>query len=329
MPGYRLVNKKFENFKADFDTLVAYYKEKYGMGEKRNWAEYEESYAKRLQSAIKEIRPITEKANALLLKNLKIIGRPVEVSYVDKTIILLVKDIVGFGNRRMSNFMSIFSPFTGICMSYKTVERAYSTLIISMMIHNMFEVTIRRKNIKHVDVTGDATGYSFTVMKHYSMDVKKENGKERAYAYSFAFMDLDTKMYIGYGTGMRSEKEAFDDAKCMIDTMGITIDSTRLDKYYTHQSIVKEFGTETKIYILPKANTTIHGSKKWHEIWRSIMYDTMSFLREYYKRENSESGFAADKKSNGYEVPQRRDDRIRTSLMCKGLWHNLLLVGKS
>ena len=192
----------------------------------------------------------------------------------------------------------------------------------------MFRITIGGKGIKHADVTGDATGYSLTVTKHYSTNVKKENGKERTYVYSFAFMDLDTKMYIGYGTGMRSEKEAFDDAKRMVENIGITINSTRLDKYYTYQSIVTEFDTETKIYILPKSNTTIHGSKKWHNIWKSIMYDTMGFLKEYYKRENSESGFAADKKSNGYEVSQRRDDRIRTSLLCKGLWHNLLLVGK-
>ncbi len=249
--------------------------------------------------------------------------------YIDKTLMLLLKDIFKVSNRKMANFLSVFSPFTGFNTGYKTVERVYSDPIISMIVHNMFTVIITRKGIKHADITGDGTGYSLTVTKHYSTNVKKEDKEGKSFVYAFAFMDLDTHLYVGYGTGLRSEKEAFNNAKTMMISLGITIDSARLDKYYTYQSIVNEFDKATQIYILPKSNTTINGSKKWHEIWRSIMYDTMSYLKEYYKRENSESGFSGDKRSNGWKVWQKRDDRIRTSLMCKGLWHNLLWYGKN
>ncbi len=147
------------------------------------------------------------------------------------------------------------------------------------------------------------------------------------FAYAFAFIDLKTNMYVGYGTGMRSEKEAFYNAKQMMSSLGIEVDSIRLDKYYTCQSIVKKFGTYTRFYILPKTNTTVNGSKKWHETWRDLIRDTMAFLKEYYRRESSESGFASDKKSNGWNVWQRRLDRIATAVMCKGVWHNLLVLG--
>ena len=228
----------------------------------------------------------------------------------------------------MANFISVFSPISEISVSYKTIERLYSDSLVMLIIHNMFVVTVRRKGITHADITGDGTGYSLTVMKHYSTNIGKENGMKKIFAYAFAFMDLDTKLYVGYGTGMRSEKELFNNAKMMMISIGVHIDSSTLDRYYTYQSITGEFDPDTKIYLLPKSNTTINGNSKWHEIWKLLVYDTVKFLRNYFRRENSESGFAADK-SNDWKVWQRRDDRIRTSVMCKGLWHNLLFIGKS
>ena len=78
----------------------------------------------------------------------------------------------------------------------------------------------------------------------------------------------------------------------MMSSLEIEVDSVRLDKYYTCQSIVKKFRTYTRFYILPK----------------------------------TESGFASDKKSNGWNVWQKRFDRIATAVMCKGIWHNLLVL---
>ena len=137
--------------------------------------------------------------------------------------------------------------------------------MISMVLHNMFVVMVRRKGIKHVDISGDGTGYSLTIKKHYSSNIKKHNGKVKIFAYAFAFMDLRTKMYVGYSTGMRSETEAFDNARGMMASLGIDVNTVRLDRYYTYQSIVKKFDLDAKFYILPKKNTTINGSKKWHD----------------------------------------------------------------
>lgn len=322
-----ITNNQFDKFKKDFDSLVEHYREKYSAEREINWSTYEREYSERLKAAVNEMRSIAEEANYLLLLNLKCIGKPTEIPYVDKVLMLLLKDIFKVSNRKMANFLSVFSPFTKVSASYKTVERLYSDPIISMIVHNMFVVIIDRKGIKHANITGDGTGYSLTVTKHYSTNVRKED-KERTFVYSFAFMDLDTHIYVGYGTGLRSEKEAFNNAKTMMKGFGIEVDSVRLDRYYSHQSILAEFEKNTKIYILPKSNTTINGSKKWHDIWKSMMYDTTSYLGEYYKRENSESGFSGDKRSNGWKIWQRRDDRISTSLMCKGLWHNLLWYGQ-
>ena len=59
-----------------------------------------------------------------------------------------------------------------------------------------------------------------------------------------------------------------------------------------------------------------------------VYEESMAFLKEYYRRESSESSFAADKKSNGWQMWQRRYDRVATAVMCRGVWHNLLLIGR-
>jgi hypothetical protein len=41
----------------------------------------------------------------------------------------------------------------------------------------------------------------------------------------------------------------------------------------------------------------------------------------------SESGFSADKRCDGWKIWQKRNDRIETATMCKGVWHNLLWLG--
>jgi len=327
MKLYRLTNERFWRFKLDLNKLIEYYKEKYSVNNKTDWKDYEVAYKNRLVAAAEEIRPIIKAAVAPLNKNAKRIGRPWKLSTEDKVMILLMKDIFDTSNRKTANLLPFFGKLHGVSTTYKTVERIYSDPLVSMVLHNMFVIMIRKKGMRNVDISGDGTGYSLTIKKHYASNIRKNNGKKKIFAYAFAFVDLKTKMYVGYGTGMRSEMEAFNNARQMMNSLGIEVDSVRLDKYYTYPSIVKKFGTYTRFYIIPKKNTKVNGSKKWHEMWRDLMRDTMAFLKEYYRRESSESGFAADKKSNGWQVWQKRYDRIATAVMCKGVWHNLLLLG--
>jgi len=197
-----------------------------------------------------------------------------------------------------------------------------------MTIHNMFVILTRKKGIENADVSVDGTGYSLTITKHYRNESKK-NVKEggKAFVYSVALMDLDTGMYIGYGTSMKSEKEAFRKAKEMTKDIGISIKSVRLDKYYSHQSIVDEFNPDTRIYIIPKKNATVKGPPGWKRIIKNFVFNTFPHLREYYRRNNSESGISVDKRMCGWKIWQKREERIDTALLCTCVWHNLMLLG--
>jgi len=323
-----ITQKQLDKTLKELDVIIRIYKKRYSKKEKRDWRTYEQMLAKRIKTAAREIKPVIEEAYSLIeIKKRR--GRKPKIDVTQKVLLLLLKEIFQLSNRRMANLLAFFSVLTGIDISYKTVERCYSEEPVRLTIHNMFIILTKKKGIDNVDTCGDGTGYSLTITKHYRNEREKElKGKKvkKKFVYTFALMDLDTKMYIGYGVSMKSEKEAFENAKAMAIDMGINVKSVRLDKHYSYRSIVNEFG-KAKIYILPKRNATIKGSAKWKKILKELIDSPYSFLKEYYKRNNSESGFSTDKRLCGWKVWQRREDRINIALMCRGLWHNLLLMG--
>lgn len=138
-------------------------------------------------------------------------------------------------------------------------------------------------------------------------------------------MDLKTRMYVCFGSSLISEKRAFDKAMEMLKKLDVSINSIRLDRYYSFPTYVKQFPGST-IYIIPRKNSKLGHGTEWLEIMRRFLEDTMKYLGEYFKRVNSENGFSQDKKLFGDRVRQKRNDRIDTVLFCRGVWHNLLYL---
>jgi transposase len=254
--------------------------------------------------------------------------------------------VVGESNRMFANMLAIFSMLSGIDISYKTVERLYSDHEVIIAVHNLHALILKRKDVKNSDATGDGTGYSLTVKKNYESyaqklkdmakenpdhgkDAKKSKGhKKRLFAYSFALMDLQSRLYIAFGSSMKSEREAYDRAMDLLSTLDVRMDSIRLDRYYSSPSYMDKLGN-TKVFVIPKKNATLNGSQKWKDSMRDFVENTMPYLEQYHKRSNSESGFAADKKMLGWNVAQKRDDRIDHALSCTGVWHNMFNMGRS
>jgi Transposase len=295
--------------------------------------------AKRIRDAIKSLDPLIHEAVSAIHIDDSGPGRPSALTLEQKVKLLLIKQLVGKSNREFAYMLEIFSMISGIDISYKTVERLYSDELVMMALHNLHVLLLKKKGIKESDATGDGTGYSLTVKKNYESyaqelkDKAKENknddkGKQSAkkrktFAYSFRLMDLRTKMYIAFGSSMKSEKEAFDNAINFIKTVDVKLKSVRLDKYYSESSYVSLFDKDTAVYVIPKKDATLNGSQKWKDTMREFVTDTYQYLKEYYKRENSEAGFSADKRLFGWEIAQRREDRVDSALFCTGLLHNL------
>ncbi|HDL16174.1 MAG TPA: hypothetical protein ENH28_08515 [Euryarchaeota archaeon] len=141
-------------------------------------------------------------------------------------------------------------------------------------------------------------------------------------------MDLDTRMYIAYGTSFQSEKNAFLKAVEMAQTASVK--SVRLDRYYSAQEYVriieKKLGN-VKLYLIPKKNATVKGPWEWKCTLYRFVNEIKTYLREYFRRNQSESGISEDKRRFGWHIAQRRGDRIDTANFCTVIWHNLFWLG--
>jgi transposase len=308
------------------DFLLRDYKET-KEEQKRDWRTYEQRLMKRVREAIKNLEPLVDEA--IRFEKHKGKGRVSKLSLKQKVILLLLKQLFGKSNRMMASMLAIFSLLSGIDVSYKTVERLYSDPEVELAVHNLHILILRKKGVKDVDASGDGTGYSLFITKHYATEAqkRKEHAKtsfgKRNYVYSFKLMDLQSKMYIAYGTSFKSEKDAFNKTMKMLETMDTNLKSVRLDKFYSYPSCVDQFG-DAKVYVIPKRNATLNGSWKWKDTMAEFVQETIPYLEQYYLRNNSESGFSADKRLLGWKVDQKRDDRIDMAVNCTNLWHNLL-----
>ncbi len=308
------------------EFLLKQYKEN-KVEKKRDWRTYEQQLSKRIKGAIRNLEPLINEATNIEIHRGP--GRPPDLDIKQSVIILLTKELIGKSNRSMASMLDLFSLLSGIDVNYKKVERLYSNFDVSLAIHNLHMMILKEKGVKKINACGDGTGYSLSIKKHYASEtqIRKDKAKEysgtKAFVYSFKLMDLESKMYVAFGMSLKSEKEAFDKAMEMLKHIDVEIDSARLDKYYSLPSYMDRFG-KAKIYVIPRKNATLNGSWKWKDTMEEFVNDTMAYLGQYFLRNNSESGFSADKRWFGWTVGQKRDDRIETALFCTGVWHNLL-----
>ena len=324
----RLTNRQFRKFYREFRALSDMYS-KCSTTAETDWKRYEKEYTERVRYVGKELNSLATEAISFIGTKKSNFGRPQKLQLQQKVVALLLKSIFEKHNRPMAGLLSLFGAFVGMDISYKTIERLYSDELVQLALHNMFVLMIRRKCDRVVGVSGDGTGYTLTVTKRYRTMMDKEG--YRKFVYSFNLIDVKTKLYVAWGSGIRSEKEAFENAikqlKRVCKEAGILVGSARLDRYYSYQSTLKYFDDKTVLYILPKSNTKINGKSRWRNIFRRMMQDLLQYLTEYYKRENSEGGFSVDKRAFGWKIWQKRNDRIDTAIGCIATLHNLFRIG--
>jgi len=322
------------------DEIIKHYKET-TEDKKRDWRTYEQKFAERVKTAMRELSPLIEEAiySFKIHKGEKRGNKP-KIALKQKVILLLLKHLFGKSNRAMANMLVVFSLLTDIDVGYKTVERLYSDPEVGITLHNLHQLMLKKKGVKEADCGGDGTGYSLTIKKHYASEAqklkekakiaKKASDKKRVFVYSFAMMDIKTRMYVAYGTSFHSEKETLMQAIRMAKELDIKIMKIRLDKYYSAQKYVRlleEAFEDIEIILIPKKNATVKGPWKWKDMLRYFVTDPVSYLEEYFQRNQSESGIAEDKKRVGWKIMQKREDRVDTAYFCTVLWHNLFWYG--
>jgi transposase len=340
----RTYTKEIGNVNSVLDDIISAYKEDSSQ-KKRNWHTYEQQVAQRLKVAFQELKPLVHEAASVCFVSGENRGTKHVLSVEQRTLALLIKHLVGKSNRTMSSMFVVFSLLSDIEVSYKTVERFYSDSEVIVVLNNLHALMLKKKNIKDVDGSGDGTGYSLTIKVNYANEAQKlkekikedttqisKEHKKKLFTYSFRIIDLKSNMYVGFGTSFKSEKQAFLKTIEMIKNLHITLANIRLDKYYSCQEYVKflkEIFPDIEITLLPKKNATINGCGEWKKMMKDYTTDPVAYLENYFKRNRSESSFSEDKKRTGWQLGQKRVERIETADMITSLWHNLYWLGRS
>jgi transposase len=326
----KISNKGLNDVLKLLDEIIEYYKEQ-SPEKKRDWKTYEQRYVDRIKILNRELGPlIKESVKGIKLSRGETRGAKPKLNLEQKVTLLLLKHLFGKSNRMMAGMLAIFSLLTGIDISYKSVERLYSDQEVILALHNLHILILRKKGIETVDTGGDGTGYTLTIKENYASIAQKlkdkKSTRKQKYIFSFALMDITTRLYVAYGTSYKSEREAYKQAKKMASESGVTIRSIRLDKYFSQQQSVRELQVAfpgVQISMIPKSNATIKGPWDWKRMLFDFVTDPISFLEDYYQRNQSESGFAEDKKRTGWMIMQQKPERVDTADFLSKLWHNL------
>jgi len=78
---------------------------------------------------------------------------------------------------------------------------------------------------------------------------------------------------------------------------GIEMDSIALDRYHSYRSVLEIFGERTSVYVIPRKNTCNFGAERMR-ILKRMVEAPADFLKTYFQRSLSESGFSSDKRSS-------------------------------
>lgn len=314
-----LTNKKLQHTLDEFDYLVKFYKKQFPFEDKRNWREYDKRLRREYLTVVKMINEDVDKAVEGMMIETRL-GRPPKNRAL-LTKVLFLKELLGLTNR-MTEAFCMFLAFGSEHFSYKTIERAYSDELVSIILHNVFANTVPKK----VRASIDGTGLAVRISRHYRKVRAKElkTGKEKLrkdFLYSVAVLDIDTNKYVAYATGYKSEKRLFEEAMVMVKQLGIEIESVRLDRYYSYNSIFDFFDENTKVYFIPKKNATLRGSRRWKKALRNFVGHLQGHLREYFLRNNSEANNSRDKRRYGI-IRQRIRERQNSAAFVRTVLHN-------
>jgi transposase len=89
-------------------------------------------------------------------------------------------------------------------------------------------------------------------------------------------------MYVAWGYSDVSEMCAYNKAMDMLKEVGISMKSITLDRYYSSGKILKVFGKDTKVFVIPKKNISKIGFE-WSIIIKRIIEDPFMFIKNYLR----------------------------------------------
>jgi hypothetical protein len=146
------------------------------------------------------------------------------------------------------NMLDVSSTVFRIDVSYKTIKRLYSDEEVVMALRNLHVLLLKKKGVERSDASGDGTGYSLTISKHYESVAKelKEKAKEQQDSVATAQQPAST---ADAKDGLKKRAFAYVFMLLDLSTLDVTLDTARLDRYYRSSACVDSLGG-AKVFVI-------------------------------------------------------------------------------
>jgi transposase len=284
-----------------------------------NWTNYDLAQTSEINDMLPLIHDIVNQAAYNLdLPNTtdhKGPGRP-KHSPVDGAKIVLMAQYFGLSNRGAQGYMQLFKEKLGFTTvySYKTIERAYSTMEVRQILEEVFELTnVPVKDLEH-EFGPDATGHATSCKQNYETDRAKDQ-TSKGYEKALYMVGLKYKVIAAFIFASRSsdhESPYFE--KLLRDTARRygRLDLVGGDAAYLSRrncALVAVLGATPRFY--PKKGTTLRqkGSVAWRRMLEDLVLDPQKWLKDYHKRSNVEGCFSTLKRDNPLPLRKKLGER--------------------
>jgi len=88
--------------------------------------------------------------------------------------LFLFTRLMNKSNRDVEDLLELFQPLFSFKVSYKSIERLYSDEEVKLVLHNLFLPLLQDEGVSG-NFSGDGTGYSLAIEKHYRSNPKKKS----------------------------------------------------------------------------------------------------------------------------------------------------------
>ena len=281
---------------ADLERLVQEGYKPQHPPKKRDWRTYEEQWAHRIRSVMRDLGPLIHEACSV--ERVEGPGPKPVLTLEQRVTLPLLKVLYEQSNRLMAGLLVTLSFLSGLDVSYKTVERLYPDPAVAVALENLHTLLLRRRGVRRVEATGDKTGFALSITQHYATTATKEGDRAkenpppaprpseeepdsssaktlRRFVYSFRLLDLRTWLYVAFGTSQQSERAAFEAAMARLTAQGIERGSIRLDRLYSGVGDAARF-RGVRFYFLPRKNVRIHVQHEWLTSLREFVESPVS-----------------------------------------------------
>lgn len=315
-----------------------------------DWTVYDTAQCREIADVLTLIRELVDAAEARIMERTPpeppAPGRP-PTHAADVTKVLLAQSYFGFSNRSAEGILLLFSSLLGIrdTFSYKTIERGYDREAVDEILDEVFELSNVPVEGRETVFSIDGSGTPTRMRQNYAHDRERQR-KDKTdgdkaegptndefpesphdYVFSVAVIGTRYKLFASYRNAADHSKgemsfleEAVADTKALHPGMKMLTG----DGIYANRKacrIVRVAGAIPRF--LPRRDVRLKrgGEIAWLRMLLALSNDPDSWLREYFLREASETGFSMLKTGNPYPLRKRLDprrcteDRLRAVVM--------------